>query len=161
MFSENFPSEFLGEVTFCPAQNILKRDSLNPCETLLMRCQLCCDECCRRVVIALSRKLSPALPSAVEKSLTLVRSRASGWIFGFDRALFRRVMRHEFVHLDTKRSVARLPREALIAVSLAQQSVVKVEVEGRQGETTLTTRSEPYNRTAIHAGLILSASLLA
>jgi hypothetical protein len=26
-----------------------------------------------------------------------------------------------------------------------------VEVEGQPGETTLTTRSEPYNRTAIHA----------
>lgn len=29
--------------------------------------------------------------------------------------------------------------------------MVKVEAEGQQGGTTLTTRSEPYNRRAIHA----------
>jgi hypothetical protein len=39
---------------------------------------------------------------------------------------------------------------------LAQQASSQVEVEGQQGETTLTTRSAPYNRTAIHAELILS-----
>jgi len=33
---------------------------------------------------------------------------------------------------------------------LGEASIVKVEVEGQQGETTLTTRSEPYNETAIH-----------
>jgi hypothetical protein len=32
-----------------------------------------------------------------------------------------------------------------------EASIVKVEVEGQQGETTLTTRSEPYNGKAIHA----------
>jgi len=32
-----------------------------------------------------------------------------------------------------------------------EASIVKVEVEGQQGETTLTTRSEPHNRRAIHA----------
>jgi hypothetical protein len=30
-------------------------------------------------------------------------------------------------------------------------SIVKVKVAGRYGETTLTTRSEPPNRRAIHA----------
>jgi len=38
----------------------------------------------------------PNVRLAVEFSLTPVRSRASGWIFGFDRAQFRRVIRHEF-----------------------------------------------------------------
>jgi len=44
------------------------------------------------------------------------------------------------------------PRESLIArLSSGEASIVKVEVEGQQGETTLTTRSEPYNRKVIHA----------
>jgi hypothetical protein len=44
------------------------------------------------------------------------------------------------------------PRESLIArLSSGEASIVKVEVEGQQGETTLTTRSEPYNRRAVHA----------
>jgi hypothetical protein len=44
------------------------------------------------------------------------------------------------------------PRESLIArLSSGEASIVKVEVEGQQGETTLTTRSEPHNRRAIHA----------
>jgi hypothetical protein len=44
-----------------------------------------------------------------------------------------------------------LPRETIIATGFGEASIVKVEVEGQQGETTLTTRSEPYNQTAIHA----------
>ena len=44
------------------------------------------------------------------------------------------------------------PRESLIArLSSGEASIVKVEVAGHQGETTLTTRSEPHNRRAIHA----------
>ena len=44
------------------------------------------------------------------------------------------------------------PRESLIArLTSSDASIVKVEVEGQQGETTLTTRSEPHNRRAIHA----------
>jgi hypothetical protein len=38
-------------------------------------------------------------------------------------------------------------------LAFGEASIVKVEVEGQQGETTLTTRSEPYNGTAIHAEL--------
>ena len=46
------------------------------------------------------------------------------------------------------------PRESLIdRLSSGEASIVKVEVEGQQGETTLTTRSEPYHETAIHAEL--------
>ena len=44
------------------------------------------------------------------------------------------------------------PRESLIARrSSGEASIVKVEVAGHYGETTLTTRSEPHNRRAIHA----------
>ena len=44
------------------------------------------------------------------------------------------------------------PRESLIArLSFGEASIVKVEVEGQQGETTLTPRREPYHRRAIHA----------
>ena len=43
-------------------------------------------------------------------------------------------------------------RESLIAcLNSGEASIVKVEVAGRYGETTLTTRSEPHNRRAIHA----------
>ncbi len=48
--------------------------------------------------------------------LTARRSRASGWIFGFDRARFWRVMRpylHRFGHEKEQRDT---PRETLIAV---------------------------------------------
>ena len=44
------------------------------------------------------------------------------------------------------------PRESLIAsLTPGEASIVKVEVAGHSGETTLTTRSEPYNRRATHA----------
>src|ERR1035438_9581879 len=44
------------------------------------------------------------------------------------------------------------PRESLIAICFfGGVSIVKVEIEGQQGEATLTTRSEPHNRRAIHA----------
>jgi hypothetical protein len=44
------------------------------------------------------------------------------------------------------------PRESLIAcLTPGEASIVKVEVAGHYGETTLTTRSEPHNRRAIHA----------
>jgi len=43
-------------------------------------------------------------------------------------------------------------RESLKArLSSGEASIVKVEVEGQQGETTLTTRSKPHNGRAIHA----------
>jgi hypothetical protein len=45
-----------------------------------------------------------------------------------------------------------IPRESLIAcLTSGGASIVKVEVAGYSGETTLTTRSEPHNRRAIHA----------
>lgn len=44
------------------------------------------------------------------------------------------------------------PRESLVArLPSGEARLVKVEVEGQQGETTLTTRSEPHNGRAIHA----------
>jgi len=44
------------------------------------------------------------------------------------------------------------PRESIIArLFPGEASIVKVEAEGQQGGTTLTTRSEPHNRRAIHA----------
>jgi len=44
------------------------------------------------------------------------------------------------------------PRESIIArLTSGEASIVKVEVAGHYGETTLTTRSEPHNRRAIHA----------
>ena len=44
------------------------------------------------------------------------------------------------------------PRESLIArLSSGEASIVKVELAGQRGGLTLTTRSEPDNRRAIHA----------
>jgi len=44
------------------------------------------------------------------------------------------------------------PRESLIArLSSGEVSIVKVELTGQRGSLTLTTRSEPHNRRAIHA----------
>ena len=52
----------------------------------------------------------------------------------------------------SRQRLRHFPRESLIArLSSGEASIVKVEVEGQQGETTLTTRSEPHNRRAIHA----------
>jgi hypothetical protein len=42
--------------------------------------------------------------------LTDRRSRASGWIFDFDRAQFWRVMRHDFEPFWTRKGAARHPR---------------------------------------------------
>ena len=59
--------------------------------------------------------------------------------FRISRVLSRQRLRH-------------FPRESLIArLSPGEASIVKVEVAGHYGETTLTTRSEPHNRRAIHA----------
>jgi hypothetical protein len=44
------------------------------------------------------------------------------------------------------------PREFLIArLYFGEASIVKVELAGQRGSLTLTTRSEPQNRRAIHA----------
>jgi len=44
------------------------------------------------------------------------------------------------------------PRESLIArLYSGEASIVKVELAGGRASLTLTTRSEPYNRRAIHA----------
>ncbi len=44
------------------------------------------------------------------------------------------------------------PRESLIVrLSAGEASIVKVELAGQRGSLTLMTRSEPYNRRAIHA----------
>jgi hypothetical protein len=44
------------------------------------------------------------------------------------------------------------PRESLIAsLSSGEASIVKVELAGGRASLTLTTRSEPHNRRAIHA----------
>lgn len=43
-------------------------------------------------------------------------------------------------------------RESLTArLSFGEASIVKVELAGLRASLTLTTRSEPYNRRAIHA----------
>jgi hypothetical protein len=60
-------------------------------------------------------------------------------ILAFSRVLSRQRLRH-------------FPRESLIArLSPGEASIVKVEVAGHYGETTLTTHSKPHNRRAIHA----------
>jgi hypothetical protein len=52
----------------------------------------------------------------------------------------------------SRQRLRHFPRESLIAcLTSGEASIVKVEVAGHNGETTLTTRSEPYNRRAIHA----------
>ncbi len=59
--------------------------------------------------------------------------------FGISSVMSRQRLRH-------------FPRESLIAsLTPGEASIVKVEVAGCNGETTLTTRSEPHNRRAIHA----------
>ena len=52
----------------------------------------------------------------------------------------------------SRQRLRHFPRECLIArLTSGEASIVKVEVAGHYGETTLTTRSEPHNRRAIHA----------
>jgi hypothetical protein len=52
----------------------------------------------------------------------------------------------------SRQRLRHFPRECLIArLTSGEASIVKVEVAGHYGETTLTTRSEPHNRRTIHA----------
>jgi hypothetical protein len=52
----------------------------------------------------------------------------------------------------SRQRLRHFPRESLIAsLTPGEASIVKVEVAGRNGETTLTTRNEPDNRRAVHA----------
>jgi hypothetical protein len=61
-------------------------------------------------------------------------------------------LRFRISHVMSRQRLRHFPRESLIArLTPGEASIVKVEVVGHYGETTLTTRSEPHHRRAIHA----------
>jgi hypothetical protein len=62
------------------------------------------------------------------------------------------VSRFRIFRVMSRQRLRHFPRESLIAcLTSGEASIVKVELAGGRASLTLTTRSEPHNRRAIHA----------